>query len=100
VLGRSKQMRDVASAASTVHGWESKQSGVNVLAQNAVVITDEQIADLRRRLARLRGRMTGGLAAVRHEPRANRCNSQVALAVRATPISIILSLNASLISTV
>jgi hypothetical protein len=42
------------AAASTVHGWEPKQSGVNVLGQ-AVIVTDEQIADLRRRLARARG---------------------------------------------
>jgi hypothetical protein len=56
VIGKAKQLREIAGAASTVHGWESaKGSGVNVMSQNAVVITDEQIADLRRRLARLRG---------------------------------------------
>ena len=35
--------------------WESaKGSGMNVFGK-AVIVTDEQIADLRRRLARLRG---------------------------------------------
>jgi hypothetical protein len=56
VIGKAKQLCEIAGAASTVHGWESaKGSGVNVLAQNAVVITPEQVADIRARLARLRG---------------------------------------------
>ena len=54
VIGKAKQLREIAGAASTVHGWEAKQSGVNVFGQ-AVVVTDEQIADLRQRLARIRG---------------------------------------------
>jgi hypothetical protein len=54
VLKKSKALKDVASAASTVHGWNESKQGVNVFGQ-AVIVTDEQIADLRRRLARLRG---------------------------------------------
>jgi pyruvate/2-oxoglutarate dehydrogenase complex dihydrolipoamide dehydrogenase (E3) component len=47
-------LKDVASAASTVHGWNESKQGVNVFGQS-VIVTDEQIADLRRRAARLRG---------------------------------------------
>jgi len=55
VIGKAKQLREIAGAASTVHDWESaKGSGMNVFGK-AVIVTDEQIADLRRRLARLRG---------------------------------------------
>jgi hypothetical protein len=55
ILKRAKALRNMASTASTIHGWqEQKAGGVNVFGR-AVVITDEQVADLRRRLARLRG---------------------------------------------
>jgi hypothetical protein len=55
VIGKAKQLREIAGAASTVHGWESaKGSGVNVLGQ-AVIVSDEQIADIRARVARLQG---------------------------------------------
>jgi hypothetical protein len=56
VIGKAKALRDVAGAASTVHGWEQSKTGVNVFGQ-AVVITDEQVADIRMRLARLRGEL-------------------------------------------
>jgi hypothetical protein len=46
-------VRDVAATHGSVWPEEQRGSGVNVFGQ-AVVITDEQIADLRR-LARLRG---------------------------------------------
>jgi hypothetical protein len=50
----AREVRDVAATHSSV--WpEEQRGGANVFASNAVVITDEQIADLRRRLARLRG---------------------------------------------
>jgi hypothetical protein len=58
VIGKAKALHEIAAAASTVHGWEQKQSGVNVLGQ-AVIVTDEQIADLRKRLRRLRGEDEG-----------------------------------------
>jgi hypothetical protein len=54
VVGKAKALREIAGAASTVHGWNESKQGVNVFG-NAVVVTDEQIADLRRRLARIRG---------------------------------------------
>jgi hypothetical protein len=47
-------VRDVAATHGSVWPEEQRGSGVNVFGR-AVVITDEQIADLRRRLARLRG---------------------------------------------
>jgi hypothetical protein len=51
VIEKAKQLREIAGAASTVHGWESaKGSGMNVFGQ-AVIVTDEQIADLREGLA-------------------------------------------------
>ena len=56
VIGKAKQLRDIAGAASTVHGWESaKGRGVNVIAQNAVVIDDATIDEFQARLRRLRG---------------------------------------------
>jgi hypothetical protein len=56
VIEKAKQLREIAGAASTVHGWEGGKggSGVNVLGQ-AVIVTDEQIADIRARVARLQG---------------------------------------------
>jgi hypothetical protein len=45
VIGKAKALREIAGAASTVHGWESaKGSGMNVFGQ-AVIVADEQIAD-------------------------------------------------------
>lgn len=56
ILQESRSLKDIAGVASTVHGWEASQkSGTNVFSNQTVVISDETVADLRRRLARLRG---------------------------------------------
>ena len=60
VIKSSRGLRDVADIASKVHQWDQRSGGgVNVFGQ-AVVITDEQVADLRARLRRLRGEDEGG----------------------------------------
>jgi hypothetical protein len=55
VIGKAKQLRDIAGAASTVHGWDSANSRTNVFANQAVVIDDATIDELQARLKRLRG---------------------------------------------
>jgi hypothetical protein len=54
ILRQAKNLRDTAAYASQTHSWEAKQSGVNVFGQ-AVVVTPEQVADIRARVARLQG---------------------------------------------
>ena len=55
VIRSSRGLKNVTEIAEKVHGWNAQSRITSVFAQQAVVITDEEIDELQARLRRLRG---------------------------------------------
>ena len=51
----SRGLKNITEVAEKVHGWNNQARSTSVFAQQAVVITDEEINELQARLRRLRG---------------------------------------------